>query len=583
MEILFYRMLPELSECDRFNETYNIDVIGEKNAVNILSLVKKYGMRTYTIVVKPIITGDSEWDGTKIITTQNVQFTDVATSIKPVADDSSTGEVKIDVTCQWWNNDCMRLTAKLSVSESEVAFRLSWDEVAQRWTGCKTVSLKDAGCNSPVTITLTGTYSSACQALPCNSWVYRYTFEQTFTGACMNTKYQNGLHILKDIEGDDLGCSLVHSAKSGHMIATYTSPRNSTSYRSVYIRIVSAKGALIPEILAPDVTDNNQYDADVAPVANTDDFVVVWTSNAVSDARRIYARRFTINSSGQPVASGTAIQISQSNGDYVAPRIVYNKTIDKFFITWVSVADKEAQSVYLNNDSMLSQAGYEGGVSAGVINTKYYDSTLDIHNNKDLNISVFNAGSKVMAAYKGLGDNIVIFEYSFTAGAAPTPARLPSYEVQFLRNFHFAYDEINSKLKIVYTLSRDSNVYGDTISFFGDLIKANNPVVLNQSNHPCGRPFIKSTPVIVNGKDKYRNFVVSWETSENGTYFNFFDSNYSQISSEQAVNPDDEGSVKPRIICTDNQVAIIIDARKYQNQRLSSAGVLYYVAERTDV
>ncbi|MBD8129265.1 hypothetical protein [Pantoea agglomerans] len=582
-EIIFYQMEPSLKKNGKVIASYSIQVSGDQNTANILSLVKKYGMRTYTITVKPTIAGDDEWDGTKTITTQNIQFTDVTASVSPVADDSSDGEVKINVKCLWWNNDCMVLTAKSSASEKELHFTLSWDEPAQAWTGNTIISLKGAGCNNQVTITLTGMYSSACQALPCTAWDYSYTFDKKFTGACMKTKYQDGLHILKDIAGDDLGCSLVHSAKSGHMIATYTSTRNSTSYRSVYIRVVSAKGALTPEILAPDVTDNDQYDADVAPVADTDDFVVVWTSNASGNARRIYARRFTINSSGEPAASGTAIQISQSNGDYVAPRIVYNKSIDKFFITWISVVDKEIQSIYLNNDSSMSEAGYQGGVAAGAINAGYYSSSLDVQNNRDLNISLFNAGSKIIAAYKGIGDDITIYEYAFSAGSVPSPAMLPSYEVKSLKNFYFTYDDINHKLKVVYTLASNSNVYGDTISFFQNALKVNSPVVLNQSHHSCARPYIKRTPVIVDGSDKYHNFVVAWETSSNGTYFNVFDSNYSQISSEQSVNPDDDRSVKPRIICTDNQIAIIIDAQKYESQSLSSSGVLYYVAQRTDV
>lgn len=167
-------------------------------------------------------------------------------------------------------------------------------------------------------------------------------------------------------------------------------------------------------------------------------------------------------------------------------------------------------------------------------------------------------------------------------GGVPSPATLPSYEAQSLKNFHFAYDEINIKLKVVYTLSSNNNVYGDTISFFQTSLKGNSPVVLNQSNHPCVRLFIKRTPIVLDGDNKYRHFVVAWETLSNGTYYNVFDSNYSQISSELSVNPDDNSSVKPRVICTDNQITIIIDAIKYEAQSLSSKGSLYYVTERSD-
>lgn len=37
-----------------------------------------------------------------------------------------------------------------------------------------------------------------------------------------------------------------------------------------------------------------------------------------------------------------------------------------------------------------------------------------------------------------------------------------------------------------------------------------------------------------------------------------FDRNYSQVGLEQSVNPDDNGPVKPRVICTDSQITITI-------------------------
>lgn len=75
-EIIFYQEEPALKRKGALNASYNINVIGSQNEATILSLVRKYGERAYTIVVKPLLAGDADWDGTKAITTQKIQFTD---------------------------------------------------------------------------------------------------------------------------------------------------------------------------------------------------------------------------------------------------------------------------------------------------------------------------------------------------------------------------------------------------------------------------------------------------------------------------------------------------------------------------
>lgn len=402
----------------------------------------------------------------------------------------------------------------------------------------------------------------------------------------MNTGYQTGLHILHDIAGDDLPCSIAKSTESGHLITTYTSLRN-TRNRSVYTSIIrGSNGALSPSSLVPDVTDNDQYDADVAPVKGTDDFFVVWTSNAASTNKRIYGRRFTISSTGTVEPKGVASQISQQNGDYVAPRVVYNNKVDRFFVTWISVADKEVQSIYLDNTDSPKPTTYQGGFT-GEISTEYYSGTLDLHNNDHLNISLFNAKDKVIAAYKNTDGNVSIFQYTYASGKTPAAEKLTTYEVSNLLTFHMAFDDINSKLKIVFSVSRIKEIYGDTLDYFADsnsVRLAGNPVRLNQGDYSCFRPFIKRTPNFVDGDNKrQRNFVVAWETDTHSVFYNVFDYNYSQLTSETETNKGDDSSDNPRVVVTDNQIAIVFQAKKYDGSALSGIGLLYYVANRTDV
>lgn len=391
----------------------------------------------------------------------------------------------------------------------------------------------------------------------------------------MNTSYQPDLHILNDQLGDDLSCSVIKTALSGHMVTSYTSIRTG-SYRSVYVRVVSANGVLTAPILVPDVTDNHQKDADLAPIAGTDNFVAVWSSNAVGNAYRVYARCFTVGADGRPSPVGSSLQISQFNGDYVAPRLGYNKLIDKFLVTWISVADKSVQTVYLNNNPGLTPAGYQGSYP-NTISPEYYVSSLDVHNSTTLSIALFNTGIKVIAAYKLSASIVDIFQYTYTLGAIPEPIALPTYEVSGFGKFNFAYDEVNSTLKVVFVRSNDYHVFGDTISYFGkNKVKAS-PVQLNQANQQCYRPYIKRTPLTV---DNERNFVVAWETTNYGTYYNTFDSNYSQLSSEQEINPGVSTTDKPRIIVTDNQMAFVVQATRMGSETLSGIGLLYYAANR---
>lgn len=89
------------------------------------------------------------------------------------------------------------------------------------------------------------------------------------------------------------------------------------------------------------MTTNIQKDADIAPVGKTDKFIVVWASNAVSSNYHIYMRNFSLGTTEQLVSEGIAVQVSQANGDYATPRVVYNKATKIVMVMWISAADKQ--------------------------------------------------------------------------------------------------------------------------------------------------------------------------------------------------------------------------------------------------
>lgn len=584
-EILFYTWA--LTFPSTFNneigKSITSIVSGTENKEVIKKIVTKRGLRTYSVITKPTYEdGTGGWDGTKIFSKTDVQFSDVFTSItfkQDVSDDVS----KLSFSASYWNNDCMILTVKSPLASTDQVVSFNWDDINGKWLGSLNIDISSLACGQEIQLQILGEYkaSSACPSLPCKAWKYNKTVK--IKGNCMNTNYPLGLHILQDVTGDDKPCNIIKSLKSGHLICLFTSIRTA-DYCSVYVRVLSSQGALSPAILVPDVTDNNQYDADVTPIHGTDDFFVVWTSNAQSTDNRIYGRRFTINSSGHAVPSSPAIQISQSNGAYVAPRVVYNHSIDKFFVTWISVAEKEVQSIYLNNDEDTTHATYQGGVK-GQIAESYYSKSLDLQNNNSLSLSLFNAKDKSLVAYKDLQNNIMILQYGFEKGKAPVPVSLPTYEVESLETFDFAFDDINSNIKVVYNVTTDPSVYGDTLDYFANSHNkffAGSPVRLNQSNQECTRPRIEKTTPVVNGTKRYRNFIVSWETAEAAIFYNIFDSSYSQISSEQEVNSGDKNSSNVRIAVTENQFALAFQAKKFNSEPLSQLGLLYYVANRTD-
>ncbi|WP_434462177.1 hypothetical protein ACMV5L_01755 [Serratia plymuthica] len=397
----------------------------------------------------------------------------------------------------------------------------------------------------------------------------------------MNTYHHEGLHILYNGKTANRICSVVKTSLSGHLVSVYTTTTSSVTAPLSSI-VVSNKGILNPSFPVPDMTTNTQKDADIAPVDDTDRFIAVWSSNAASSNFHIYMRSFALGSTGQLVSEGISVQVSQANGDYVAPRVVYNKATKTVLVIWISVANKEVQfkAFKIDENGAFTDASYQQNLN-DTFSSEYFSSSLDLHNHLSLSLAFLNIGEKVLTVLKKDANTLGFYSLAPTNGGGVAQTHLSDYAASSIGTFSVAYDSAAPAFKTVYVQGKTGDVYGDSVSYFPSLRGVQvlaNPIVLNQTSHLCNRPSIKRTPSINASGEHY--FIVAWETTNAATFYNEFTSTYAQVSTEQEINQGDIYTKKPRIVVSDNQTVIVVDASKFEGEVLSQTGILYNVETR---
>ncbi|WP_430673363.1 hypothetical protein [Klebsiella aerogenes] len=395
----------------------------------------------------------------------------------------------------------------------------------------------------------------------------------------MNTSYHEGLQILVNSGNNDLICSSIKTSLSGHLVSVFSSTDRYHNSSQISARVVSKNGILNTSFIVPDMTTGIQKDADIAPIDGTDKFIAVWASSAASSNYRIYMRSFTLDNKGKLINETVGIQVSQSNGDYVAPRVIYNKAHKIVLVMWASVADKEIQfkAYKIDANGGFTEASYQQSLD-DTFTSEYFTSSLDLSNNTTLSLSFLNVGEKALAVIKKDRDTLGFYTLSPAGGGKIDQTHLIDYAVTNIATFSVAYDSAAPAFKIVYVRTGQSDVYGDTISYFPTVRHAQvfaNEITLNQSNHNCERPFIQRTPAIDTSGERY--FVVAWETYAAGAFYNEFTSDFAQVSTEQEINQGDTTTDNPRIVVTDNQTVVIVNASKFRNESMSGTGILYNV------
>lgn len=394
----------------------------------------------------------------------------------------------------------------------------------------------------------------------------------------MNTNFHEGLHILVDNDYKDRNCIAVKTSLSNHMVCTYTTTMSPTEQLMSGV-VMSNKGILNLSFPIADLTAHIQQDADIAPVDGTDSFIAVWSSNAAGSGFHIYMRSFTLGTTGELIDEGITVQVSQSNGNYFAPRVVYNKATDTVMVMWISSTDKAIQykAFKMNANGSFTDASYEASLN-DEFTPEYFSLALDLRNSESLSIAFLNAGDKVLAVAQKDTNTLGLYTLQPGEGGVVEQVHISDYSATDIRTFSVAYDGAAHSIKVVYSTTGISDIYGDSIAYFQakmPLTIRSNPVVLNLGNQRCSRPVIKRTDPIDSAGNRY--FIVAWETMDAGVFYNEFTSTWAQVGVEQEINQGDVATASPHIVVTTNQTLIVVNASHYNTEPLSSTGILYNV------
>lgn len=73
------------------------------------------------------------------------------------------------------------------------------------------------------------------------------------------------------------------------------------------------------------------------------------------------------------------------------------------------------------------------------------------------------------------------------------------------------------------------------------------------------------------------DFLVTWSTGYTGIFFNRFDDAFIPLAAETSINPNDSGNTFPKAVASDNQIAVLLQATRFNGNPLGAQGILAYV------
>ncbi|EJL07223.1 hypothetical protein [Pseudomonas chlororaphis] len=398
----------------------------------------------------------------------------------------------------------------------------------------------------------------------------------------MNTKWLNGLNIFYDDSSNESLRGVLKTDISGHLVGTYQGPKAS-GYTTLYGRLETKNGTLRPSYLLPAFTQRTQKDVDTTPIQGSDDFVAVWASNDPG-AFRIFARKYSVSERQGIGAPFTETLISGSNGDYVCPRVIYNPANCQLFACWIGVTERQLQGIWLDKDT-LEPTSYPVMITSAVYPT-LFNPGADLDTSTYENIVLMNHGDGVI-----VGVQETLSKINFLRVGSPTSGKSPvnlmtSYSQTGMGKFHATFDTVHNNIMLVY-IGTSAYVYGDRVRVFGKAdqseaeqyqsdqeLQALSPVRLNNNVYASSQPYISAMPDACGVID----FLVTWSTGYTGIFFNRFDDAFIPLAAETSINPNDSGNTFPKAVASDNQIAVLLQATRFNGNALGAQGILAYVS-----
>ncbi|BEM58647.1 hypothetical protein SME22J_25080 [Serratia marcescens] len=541
----------------------------DQNVEEFMSIVRKEGFKTYRIRVEEDIAGGAKGE----IFFSDIQFLDVEPEITNIIIDDEQGTANVQILVKYFSPD---VSLSLINEKYDKEFEFSdfeYDEALEVWKSEILVDKSFGKCNENLKFSIIGEYLGT--ALPCISeWSTHIELDETLNGVCMNTSWQPGFNIFWDDVANDSIRDLQVTSKSGHMLATYYAPVSSTGNYTLMTRMQTATGALRPPLSICTLQARINKDANTTAIDGTDNFVAVWAGN-FSGRFKIYGRPFTAGQNGITSTEIQEIDLSGGNGDYTCPRIIYNPTSKLLLATWVSVAEKKIQGVFLDPNT-LEKMSYDFDIST-TIHTGYNNASIDLGTTTTENIVLMNHGDKFVIAYLEKLGELKFLSIGKPVGGTPPVNLMTQYSQAQMGKFHAALDPQTNNIMLVYVFGQD--IYGAKLKVFakeGEEVYAANKLNSISSGSPSF-PYINK---VVTSQETYE-FHVAWSSTSLGAFYNRFDENFFSIDAETRVNDaSGNSSMYPKLVASDNQLAMLFQATRYNSTPLQREGILSYVKAR---
>lgn len=395
----------------------------------------------------------------------------------------------------------------------------------------------------------------------------------------MDSNWGRGLDVFYDGAGNEVFSDAVSTSKSAHLMGLFSSAA-SPAKRMILGRLRTGTGVRFPMNRMTVYSEKTQKDASVTAIKGTDEFVAIWASEYPTGFNRIYMRDYEVRPRG--IASCYAeVQISQSDGHYVCPRVIYSAKNDLLFACWISQTDKQLQGLWLRRDG-FNAASYPVTITDKLHATFLTASgAVEANIATDVNIVLMEHGDGVIVALQEAGSKINFFRIGAPQAGNSPVTLLASYSDSTMKKFHACLDTVENQIILTFIGTSDY-VYGERLQLFlatdgwsarpvegpdGEILA---PVRLNEALHTCSFPYIAAIPP---EEGAPAEFLLTWSAGTNGIFINRFNSALQPLREELAVNVGNAGNQYPRIVMSGNQGAVLFRAD------LTSYGVQVFVDE----